>query len=284
MGLDKIAYTLDIYANMVEKDNCAFLFVTHRISNEIVERFYKLRNETKEFGKTFFLLHLEDNRMLGLNSKYNLTPYIFNTDSLNQLNYEPITDTIIPGSNHFATLQFYLDYPSFKYYWVIEYDVIFTGNWNTFFPVMNSVEADFIASHIERFTDNPNWLWWETLHLDNIILKDYQYIKSFNPIYRISNRALFHLNKLLMNRQNWGHHEVLIPTMLNYLNFKIYDLYGKGEFMLMDGIDFSSFVTNDVNENTIRYRPPIRKEELCLKNKLLHPCKLNFDDESEEQQ
>lgn len=253
----------------------AFLFVTHKVNSEILERFLKLQYETKSFGNSFFLINQENNKVPELDTYDNITPYIFNTNSLNTLNYEPIRETIIPGSNHFATLQFYIDYPIFNYYWVIEYDVIFTGNWSVLFSTLNNVDADFIASHIERFTDNPHWIWWETLHLDNIILQDYQYIKSFNPIYRISNRALSYLDSLLKNRNNWGHHEVLIPTALNHSDFKIQEFGGNGEFALTGCSDCSSFVTNYLNEKTIRYRPPIKKEELCMKNKLLHPCKTN---------
>lgn len=259
----------------INKTN-AFLFVTHKVNSEILKRFLKLQCEITDFGESFFLIDQENNRVPELDVYDNITPYIFNISSLNELNYEPIRETIIPGSNHFATLQFYLDYPIFKYYWIIEYDVVFTGHWSTFFSAFNNLDADFIASHIERFTDNPNWMWWETLHLDGVLLQDYQYIKSFNPIYRISSGALSYLDNLLKYRKNWGHHEVLVPTALTYSDFKIMDLGASRDFSISNSCNISAFVKNDLDESTIRYRPPIRQEELTLRNRLLHPCKVDI--------
>ena len=261
---------------MKNNETNAFLFVTHKVNSEVMRRFLKLQYETKSLGNAFFLINQENNKVLELDAYDDITPYVFNVNSLNGLNYEPIRETIIPGSNHFATLQFYLDYPIFKYYWVIEYDVVFTGHWDIFFPSFNNFDADFIASHIERYTDNPNWIWWETLHLNGVVLQDYQYIKSFNPIYRISTGALSYLDSLLKYRKNWGHHEVLIPTALNYSKFKIMDIGGCGDFSITNSCKISAFVRNNLNESTMRYRPSIRQEELILENKLLHPCKVDM--------
>jgi hypothetical protein len=237
-------------------NHCALLFVTHILNQEIVDRYYRLRREVGDGGQCFFLWNKGDNEKEESMPEYELpgdiTPYIFNDASLDKLDYEPIEETIIPGSNHFATLQFFLDYPDFKYYWVIEYDVVYTGHWNDFFAQFNVCDADFLTSGLTRFADAPYWYWWPTLHIDNIVLHSHQLYKSFNPIYRISNRALAFLDTFLKGRKNWGHHEVLMPTVLEYYGFTTHSL-GYDELM--------------------RYRPFITPEELMLKDKLLHPVK-----------
>lgn len=261
--------------NMEVSNTNAFLFVTHKVDVEVLERYSKLECEVRNFGKSFFLLNQEEGEEVEFVLPENSTPYIFNTHSLDKLDYEPIEETIIPGSNHFATLQFYLDNPHYMHYWVIEYDVIYTGNWSDFFIHFSSIDVDFIASHMERFSSNPYWYWWNTLHLDNVRLDGHQLIRSFNPIYRISNKALLYLDQLLKGRRNWGHHEVLIPTALNYSKFRILDLGGNGEFVPMEFVDKFYLMRNGANEGSMRDKPPIREDELNQRNMLLHPCKTN---------
>lgn len=257
----------------------AFLFVTHELNNEILDRFYNLEYAVKDYGKAFLLLNRENDEENSSTMEIpsNLNSYIFNIESLNELNYEPIEETIVPGSNHFTTLRFFLDHLEFKYYWVIEYDVIFTGEWDYFFQNFNHIDADFITSHIERYPDKPHWFWWNTLHLDNVTLKEHQLIRSFNPIYRISNKALEFLNKLLKGRKNWGHHEVLIPTALRYWGFSILDFGGTGEFVLPQFEEKFYLMPNQITQGSMRAKPQINKTELLVENKLLHPFKSTKD-------
>lgn len=253
----------------------AVFFVTHIINNEVLDRYYELERDVKDIVKLFLLLHREEDENNIPESEFpeNITPYIFNIDSLDKLDYEPIEDTITPGSNHFATLQFFLDHPDFKYYWVIEYDVIYTGKWTNFFLDFDSIDADFIASHIERFSDRPFWYWWDTLHLDSVTLQKHQLIKSFNPIYRISNNALKFLDTLLKGHKNWGHHEVLIPTALKHWGFSILDFGGNGEFVLPQFEERFYLMPSQYVDGTMRDKPQMNEEELLIKDRLLHPVK-----------
>ena len=258
----------------------AFLFVTHEINDEIFNRYYKLQQETENIGQSFFLFHkkVDENDSNSDNSESilfsKIKPYIFNENSLDKLDYEPIEETIIPGSNHFAILQFFLDNPGFDNYWVIEYDVIYNGDWAEFFGSFNFLDADFISSHVERFPEKPLWYWWNTLHLDNTKLQKRQLIRSFNPIYRISKGALRFLDNLLKGRRNWGHHEVLIPTALKYWGFKILDFGGSGEFVLPQFDEKFYLMPSTESNGTMRDTPPISEMESLMKNKLLHPVKI----------
>ena len=57
-------------------------------------------------------------------------PYMaFTSEILHGMGYQPIAATIVPGSNHFPLLKFYLENPGYDYYWVVEDDVFFTGEW-----------------------------------------------------------------------------------------------------------------------------------------------------------
>ena len=85
------------------KNTNAFLFVTHKVNEEVLKRYSILENETQSIGHTFFLLNKEGDNYADNILPCNITPYIFNEETLKELNYEPIAETIIPGSNHFAT-------------------------------------------------------------------------------------------------------------------------------------------------------------------------------------
>ncbi len=58
-------------------------------------------------------------------------------------------------------------------------------------------DADMLSSHISlRNTDNWDWCWWSTLTFDEENrVEESRWVKSFNPVYRISNRALVFLDR-----------------------------------------------------------------------------------------
>ncbi len=266
----------------MEKNNkSAFLFTTHKIDDTILARFNILKQSIKDLGDLFLLINKENEDEIDLPE--NIIPYIFNTETLKNLGYTPIEKTIIPGSNHFAVLQFYRDYPYYNYYWSIEFDVVFTGNWGLFFSSFAHINADFISSNINRYSDVPSWYWWNTLNLIDLKIPQADYVKSFNPIYRISPKALQLLDSFLI-KGNKGHHEVLIPTILNFYGLKIIDFGGKGEFVL-DGFENKFYITSDIPSDyqqrggTMRFRPLFRDNDLKLDNKLYHPLKSNIKEE-----
>ena len=257
----------------------AILLSTHFMNDFVLGQYSKLKESLENNSdKDIFLLIESDADDISLNIPDDINYYPFSIDTLNRLEYEPIAETIIPGSNHFQVLQFYKDNPHYNYYWNIEYDVYFNGDWNVLFDYCKLVEADFITSRIENFSQNlnPNWIWWNSLKLKTLEISDDQYISSFNPIYRISSNALCALDEIL-SKGNSGHHEVLIPTVLNHLGFKISDFGGDGDYVIgKKNFLYYFYYGIESIYNTMRYRPLFNREELELgvKNNLLyHPVK-----------
>lgn len=155
---------------------------------------------------------------------------IFTDDVLHNIGYSPIGTSLVPGNNHFPVLQFYLENPSYSYYWCIEDDVNFSGNWNDFFGSFSrELKYDFISSHIRSYTDHPVWHWWQTLETPGKTILKEQLMLSFNPVYRISNSAISFINQCL-RRKGWkGHHEVLFPTLLKDAGYHIADFGTEGD-------------------------------------------------------
>jgi len=122
-----------------------------------------------------------------------------------------------------------MDNLHYDYFWMIEDDVCFSGSWDTLFKAYQDDTSDFISTGVYKFEEKPDWYWWFSLKTNNLQIHEKSRIKSFNPIYRLSKRALELINRSLKN--GWsGHHEVLIPTLLYNNGFSITDMGGGGSF------------------------------------------------------
>ena len=255
----------------------AVLLSSHVFNDFIMSGYEKLREAIIEDMDLFLLIEMNEN---DFNIPVSINKFTFSLESLNGLNYIPIAETILPGSNHFPLFLFYREHPCYAYYWNIEYDVYCNGDWSALFDAFMPVDSDFLTSHIERYQQTTEWMWWDTLQLQTMDIPKAQYVKSFNPIYRISNKAMAFLDKVL-SEGNFGHHEVLIPTVLNHAGYKINDWGGMGEFVL-PGKENTVYTTNSNVSNyyylgsSMRYRPLFYLEELESKikdNLLYHPVK-----------
>lgn len=222
---------------MSVKNNQSFLILSNKTSLPLIHKYREIYESSKKIGDTVLLYHLTkkkaNNYMEGINM------YTFTDEILTSLNYFPLGFTLVPGSNHFPLLKFYLSHPHYDYYWCIEEDVVFSGDWKAFFEAFSSLDTDFISSHIRRYQDEPEWPWWSALAHPYSTIPQEQRIRSFNPIYRISRNALELLHRALLSK--WcGHHEVLIPTLLYESGLSIHDFGGKGEFV-PDGFENKFF-------------------------------------------
>ena len=252
-----------------------FLFLTDRQSDAVLNTFVHLREVVQSSNnRACILFHQKESTLCSRLKE--LAPFVFTYRSLLNLNYMPIVMDIVPGSNHFPVLQFFLEYPGYDYYWVLEDDVRYAGDWKIFFDHFKVYDHDFISSHLRTFSQEPAWIWWKFLSHPREEISFNKRIRSFNPIYRISGNALHFIHISLLNK--WvGHHEVLFPTLLHQNGFKVLDFGGQGNFVNPgDENKFYTSSTSDpngsLNEGTMRFRPVWQYpgEE---KNKLYHPIK-----------
>lgn len=188
----------------------------------------------------------------------------FTLTDLIQNGYQPISKTLVPGSNHFPVIEF-AAHSVYDYVWAVEYDVIFSGNWSTFFTAHNS-NADFLSAKVREHSAQPQWCWWRSLRGPQEIPRS-RWLRSFNPVFRISKRAAVYLREKYM--LGWrGHHEVTMPTLLRAGGFIIEDLGSDGSFV------------RDCNRgrwyNPINYSAKLRHKALRSEahDMLSHPVKV----------
>ena len=122
-------------------------------------------------------------------------------------------------------LLFYKNHPDYEYYWQIDYDVRFTGNWATFIDAFDGKEqADLLAAEVRTPETNPYWEHWPKT---NRPLKAPMSI--FFSVTRYSNRAL----KLLDQKYRDGYvgfNELLSPSLLNENGLIVADFWGAERF------------------------------------------------------
>lgn len=124
------------------------------------------------------------------------------------------------------------DQPGYAYYWVVEYDVRYSGRWNRLFGAFEDSDADIIATNLRTAATEPGWHFWHTLTTPGAMqsLADADRICSFMPIYRASARLVQAVDRCY--RSGWsGHSEAIWPTIARHAGLKIEDLGGHGEFV-----------------------------------------------------
>lgn len=120
----------------------------------------------------------------------------------------------------YSVLLYFLKNPDYDYYWSIEYDCWFNGNWSDFFKLYEKEKADFLGPHLIETTNSDSIL------EQNKLIKNFDYPKLFNSfgcIHRYSNALLQEVIKALKEKRQ-AFYETLFPTIAFNNDLKIRDL------------------------------------------------------------
>jgi len=207
----------------------AILLLSNKSSEFVIDNFINISKSVNIYDVAVFLYHQNDN-LIPENIK-SLNYYVFTNNIFDELDYIPLKKySLLPGCDHFPLFKYYLEHPNYDYYWHIEDDVRFQGNWKYLFYSFINCDADFLSCHIQTYHENPDWYWWSSLKYQNKPVSNESSIRSFNAVRRISNKALAFLHQSM--QEGWsGHHEVLMPTLLYNNGFTISDFGGDGSFV-----------------------------------------------------
>jgi hypothetical protein len=122
---------------------------------------------------------------------------------------------------------------TYKYYWMIEYDVFLNfDDLNEFFDVFRACDDDFIAPYCGP--KPPEWLWSGNMSW----ITDTVY-GCFFPVVRLSAPALHHcrlarlyygykFRELGLRGASWPHCEAFVPTQLVQAGFAVSDINNHG--------------------------------------------------------
>jgi hypothetical protein len=244
----------------------AILLLSHLSHTPIIEEYRKLSRAAGDSAVTYLLLHAKADDPIEEECKDRIHP--FSSEDLKTLGYRSFDGSITPGSAHLPLLYFFSRHSDYDYYWLVEYDVRFSGDWRVFFDCFERNNSDFLSTHLRHYSEKREWPWWRNLNHPRISIPLEERLRSFNPIYRISTSALKYLHQ--SHRQGWcGHFEVLVPTLLYHGGFKLEDIGGDGMFTPPDRMN--RFYRE---ADTFRWRPVFSEVGLEM-NKLYHPVKVH---------
>jgi hypothetical protein len=253
----------------------ALLYLTHIWTPEIQSEFEKLYlMKGPDFPETWLLLDSNTPGSAEIAERYERC-HLFDATEMMNLPYPHVEGSRLIDHAHFPLLDFYFKHPDFDFYWFVEYDVRFTGEWETLFNAFKPFNHDLITSHIRRHAQEPLWHWWPHFLHPAKKIPEKNLLRSFNVIFRISNKALQFIHEAQID--GWrGLNESTFPTLLYNNGFTILDFGGDGEFVApgFKNRFYTSYSTKSGHSlmGTLRFRPP-RKKAGFRKNTIYHPIK-----------
>jgi hypothetical protein len=263
------------------------VFLTHKINNKVLKSFNRLVDEVGSKYDVYFVFHGDGPPNIKVDHLMNIS----NSDLLDlpyELKINRDKFSIIPGNADLFLQVFSRRIPC-QSYWVVEYDVYFSGNWSYFFEYFdNNSDSDLLTSTLLPKADSEEWLHWRSLRAADEIVEPAHQVRSFLPVHRVSRRLLELVDDCY--RRGWaGHYEATLPTIALHHGLAIEDFGGEGPYTKPANIN--RFYWNTPNSwglspGTFTYRPVMRFRPVKLMwplssfvkrkyepNKLWHPVK-----------
>jgi len=136
----------------------------------------------------------------------------------------------VVGQSDLPVMKFFREHGNYDYYWIIEYDVRFSGPWARIFSDLALSSADILCTTIQTYGENPNWHHWHSLIAPGATVPPERWIKGFMPFCRVSQGALAAIDAAYRN--GWGgHSEGTWPTIVREAGLSIEDIGGRGSFV-----------------------------------------------------
>lgn len=132
------------------------------------------------------------------------------------------------GHTDLIPLHFFRAQPDHARYWVVEYDVRYTGHWGRFFAHFEDDQADLLVPGLIDRPDDPDWYNWPSMHGPAEVPAERQ-LRAFLPVLRASNAMMRCMDHFY--RAGWGGHcEGTWPTFANLAGLSFADLGGDGPY------------------------------------------------------
>ena len=223
-------FILHLFINKLKYMKNCIVYLSHVINDNVINRFLKIKYDVKNNYDIYFIFdsnskYYEETKKYGNDINF---VYINSQTDLNKLKYKRFYNENTIGIAYWF-LQYFvteLNINNYDNYWLIEYDVVFSGNYNNFFnDIDDNIKTDFVSQYIENYNIKQNWHWWIndfTLYFSIFDYDENKLLKSFNPIFRISKRSILFLDEFLKKTNITGHYEYLLPTLLYNNNFSLF--------------------------------------------------------------
>ena len=243
-------------------NKAAVLFKCYYHNKSALKEFNRIKSSCDTELFDVFLSY--DNTRRDLKKTPGTKYHVFDTEMIGNRYTEvyKVKNASLWKNTEHSTIDFCLKYPGYSHYWVVDHDVRFTGDWNSFFCSFMQSDADLIATYISRYGEG-NWhneveeSWWPWKS-GNIIMDDSNKVRAFFATYRFSRRALELLDRKYISGIE-GFCEMVVPTLLSHEGYSLQDI-GK-EYYDEKTFNFFNRVVKPGKEKNKLYHPvlPISK-------------------------
>jgi hypothetical protein len=198
-------------------NNSVILFCCHYLSPEIEREFIRLKSCCgKDYDVVLSLDCSKDPERMARD----FSSHLFTTDQIKKMGYGFKEHEGIWYHPEYPILDYYSRKPQYDFYWRIEYDVRFGGDWGVFFRHFLDNKADLLGPYIRAYKDDPGWRWWKKINFN----VDQKYLCGMLfPVVRFSRSALALLDQKYRAGVS-GYSEVIVPTLLNMERMSVEDI------------------------------------------------------------
>jgi hypothetical protein len=255
-------------------------FLTHLFNREVQRRYRKLKNQLPENHRLVILADKKYGK--NFTDSKGAPILFFDSQEISEEIYanrlKNANSRLIPGNIDQLFIWASEKYMDSSYYWLIEFDVVLTGNWQKFLSTFVRNDTDFLATSFQRKSDCLSWTKWHSFSPPKKKAKDiseHSMLRCFTPVMRLSARARNFLIKEYSESLWQGHMESIVPTALFHAGFSIEDLGGNSFMTPKERLNHwytSTLYCETLSPGTFRYRPSMRVPG-HMKNMIYHPVK-----------
>lgn len=218
--------------HMAKHDTC-IIWQTHRLDERALGEFLRLEEDCRDSFDTVVLYDNSRNDFAQPTCCPDTEFALFDiNDLVNSYHLNRFSESpgVTPGNTVFPLLDFARS-RDYAWYWLIEYDVRYTGSWREFFSYFADSDSDLLGTTLYRHKFRPSWCWWGSLRTPRFsLVRKKNWIRGLFPAMRLSARGVNLFRKA--NRKGWrGHYEVCLPTALYHYGLTVEDFGGDGEFV-----------------------------------------------------
>ncbi|MBL8593784.1 MAG: hypothetical protein JNK01_13955 [Devosia sp.] len=169
-------------------------------------------------------------------------------------------------------------------FWLVEYDVDFSGNWSSFFGAAASYEGDLLATRLRPLSADPGF-YFTSIYEQPQAAPDDPLI-AFMPISRLSRQLIDHYRTRLLQVGWCGHFEMVLPSLARLGGYSIAEIGGYDALVPPErrGLHYDgTFEDLLTTRSTHAYRPPRAfsyfvqsPRKFRQRNRIYHPVKVGW--------
>lgn len=233
----------------------AYLYTSHLLTPGTLSTYLRIRKAARSSDDVFWVG--DGKRLCNRLTRLGIQVFPVSKELLDTWSASMNGNGLIPGNCHIPMLAFSRT-RSYDQYWFIEYDVQYTGSWQSLFSLTESSDADLLATEVTVPFKDETWNQWSTIDLP------YERVaRSYNPFYRVSHRVLDRVSALTSDGY-WAHNEVLLATICHHNGWAVEDLNDLAQ---------RNWGCPIYNIDTFTYRPVLPTSAGCPPSTLYHPVK-----------